>query len=406
LRYDLPYIAAVVFELHPTFPNPKPTIREAPFQLLETGWGEFDLKIHVYFKDENVPSFTFQHDLNFRRKRYEMSYTLDILSPDPHLLTLLDASYPTRDVQPHKLSTAGPKTKRKEKKKPAPVSPSFADNRVPEAKHESGLRPGKYSADASVTAKAAHRFSPYPDDADQRDIHFTPGRSALTPARINPFTAAHGATTTPNYGTSAGSSPLTSLASPATPAHPGGGTADPFQPAPRPRTADNVAPSVSHSTTMDLSDSAAGGSGDVRRMGPEPELISSDSELWRRMSALAERLQNLPLDGMAETVEVVRQLRLPTSYVNESLGDEFHFDLFTLPDELLDRLWAITSKYLGPPDANFVANGHGASPGNHGPGTNGGASTTTTTTALYGGDYHSTSDTNSSGGGVNSVLVQ
>ncbi|BBN09378.1 YEATS domain-containing protein 4 [Marchantia polymorpha subsp. ruderalis] len=44
-----PVIKKVVFQLHPSFNNPTRSVEAAPFELTETGWGEFEIGITVYF---------------------------------------------------------------------------------------------------------------------------------------------------------------------------------------------------------------------------------------------------------------------------------------------------------------------------------------------------------------------
>jgi YEATS domain-containing protein 4 len=49
---DLSYfIKKVVFSLHPSFPNPVRVVEKPPFEITETGWGEFELAIRIYFVD-------------------------------------------------------------------------------------------------------------------------------------------------------------------------------------------------------------------------------------------------------------------------------------------------------------------------------------------------------------------
>ncbi|KAI8331232.1 yeats-domain-containing protein [Chlamydoabsidia padenii] len=43
------YIRKVVFKLHETYPNPLRTVDQPPFELTETGWGEFEIAIKVHF---------------------------------------------------------------------------------------------------------------------------------------------------------------------------------------------------------------------------------------------------------------------------------------------------------------------------------------------------------------------
>lgn len=50
---DLSYfIKKVVFKLHDTYPNPIRTVEAPPFELTETGWGEFEINVKVHFIDE------------------------------------------------------------------------------------------------------------------------------------------------------------------------------------------------------------------------------------------------------------------------------------------------------------------------------------------------------------------
>lgn len=42
-------IKRVVFQLHPSFNNPTRVVESAPFELSETGWGEFEISITIFF---------------------------------------------------------------------------------------------------------------------------------------------------------------------------------------------------------------------------------------------------------------------------------------------------------------------------------------------------------------------
>ncbi|KAK9841150.1 hypothetical protein WJX74_000821 [Apatococcus lobatus] len=45
-------IKKVTFYLHPSFNNPARDVTESPFEVNETGWGEFEINIKIYFHDE------------------------------------------------------------------------------------------------------------------------------------------------------------------------------------------------------------------------------------------------------------------------------------------------------------------------------------------------------------------
>ncbi|KAF1796889.1 yeats family-domain-containing protein [Mucor lusitanicus] len=45
------YIKKVVFKLHETYPNPLRSIEQPPFEVSETGWGEFEIMIKIHFQN-------------------------------------------------------------------------------------------------------------------------------------------------------------------------------------------------------------------------------------------------------------------------------------------------------------------------------------------------------------------
>lgn len=62
---DISYIIKkVVFKLHDTYPNATRTVEAPPFELTETGWGEFEINIKIHFVDEaNEKMVSFYHHL-------------------------------------------------------------------------------------------------------------------------------------------------------------------------------------------------------------------------------------------------------------------------------------------------------------------------------------------------------
>eukprot|EP01017_Pseudomicrothorax_dubius_P007567 TRINITY_DN12369_c0_g1_i12.p2 TRINITY_DN12369_c0_g1~~TRINITY_DN12369_c0_g1_i12.p2 ORF type:complete len:233 (-),score=49.66 TRINITY_DN12369_c0_g1_i12:1447-2145(-) len=48
------FIDKVVFTLHPSFRNPVRTISSFPFEIQETGWGEFEIAIKIFFKQDYI----------------------------------------------------------------------------------------------------------------------------------------------------------------------------------------------------------------------------------------------------------------------------------------------------------------------------------------------------------------
>ncbi|KAL3320357.1 YEATS domain-containing protein 4 [Cichlidogyrus casuarinus] len=55
------YIKKVQFKLHESYPNPVRVVSEPPFELCETGWGEFDIGIKLIFSDQNEKPAMINH---------------------------------------------------------------------------------------------------------------------------------------------------------------------------------------------------------------------------------------------------------------------------------------------------------------------------------------------------------
>ena len=45
-------IESVTFQLHPSFAEPKRVLTEPPYEVTETGWGEFEIGIEIRFHPE------------------------------------------------------------------------------------------------------------------------------------------------------------------------------------------------------------------------------------------------------------------------------------------------------------------------------------------------------------------
>ncbi|VEU22662.1 DEKNAAC103647 [Brettanomyces naardenensis] len=58
------YVKKVVFKLHETYPNSTRTVEKPPFELRESGWGEFEVAIRIYFNSVcGERSLTLYHNL-------------------------------------------------------------------------------------------------------------------------------------------------------------------------------------------------------------------------------------------------------------------------------------------------------------------------------------------------------
>ncbi|KAM7536989.1 hypothetical protein Aperf_G00000069295 [Anoplocephala perfoliata] len=55
------YIRRVQFKLHESYSNPIRTVTKPPFEVTETGWGEFDIVMKVFFIDPSTKPLTINH---------------------------------------------------------------------------------------------------------------------------------------------------------------------------------------------------------------------------------------------------------------------------------------------------------------------------------------------------------
>ncbi|KAF9350089.1 hypothetical protein BGX26_011681 [Mortierella sp. AD094] len=104
----LPYVERVEYLLHETFAQPLRKVTEYPFVLQEKGWGEFDMKIKLYFVDNATAPFVLDHDLNFQATHYEVPHTLTF-KPDlkSSFLKLLNQPVETITDRGSRLSSNG-----------------------------------------------------------------------------------------------------------------------------------------------------------------------------------------------------------------------------------------------------------------------------------------------------------
>ena len=48
-----PYIQRVQIKLHDSYPNANRVLNKPPYEVHETGWGEFEITVKIYFTDPN-----------------------------------------------------------------------------------------------------------------------------------------------------------------------------------------------------------------------------------------------------------------------------------------------------------------------------------------------------------------
>jgi len=83
---ELPFIKKVVFHLHSSFKNPHRAVETPPYEISETGWGEFDLGVSIHYTDANEKTTELFHLLRLhppdgiKTKQPVVSETLDVLT--------------------------------------------------------------------------------------------------------------------------------------------------------------------------------------------------------------------------------------------------------------------------------------------------------------------------------------
>lgn len=57
------YVKRINFKLHESYINPNRVVTKPPYEITETGWGEFEVVIKIYFHDPNERPVTLYHVL-------------------------------------------------------------------------------------------------------------------------------------------------------------------------------------------------------------------------------------------------------------------------------------------------------------------------------------------------------
>ncbi|KAI7908048.1 yeats family-domain-containing protein [Cokeromyces recurvatus] len=85
----------VEYILHPTFKDPIRAKEEEPYLLQEKGWGEFDMRIVLYFADHITDPQVLLFDLNFAMSNYSVIHTIEFPNASPELIKLLSINSST-----------------------------------------------------------------------------------------------------------------------------------------------------------------------------------------------------------------------------------------------------------------------------------------------------------------------
>ncbi|OAV97137.1 hypothetical protein PTTG_05754 [Puccinia triticina 1-1 BBBD Race 1] len=122
---DLSYfIKKVSFKLHDSYPNPLRVVDKAPFEINETGWGEFIIYIKIHFHAESgEKAIQLQHGLK-----------LHDWTPDPNLSipqVWLDETRNDPETAEGPTTIPGPVTTKPDSVDPAPPNASSTESGLP-----------------------------------------------------------------------------------------------------------------------------------------------------------------------------------------------------------------------------------------------------------------------------------
>lgn len=86
------YVKKIHFKLHDSYPNQNRVITKPPYEVTETGWGEFEVIIKIYFNDPNERPVTLYHllklfqsetDIMLGKKSLVMEFYDELIFQDP-----------------------------------------------------------------------------------------------------------------------------------------------------------------------------------------------------------------------------------------------------------------------------------------------------------------------------------
>ncbi|KAK3803668.1 hypothetical protein RRG08_023382 [Elysia crispata] len=109
------YVKKINFKLHDSYPSPNRIVTKPPYEVTETGWGEFEIIIKIYFNDPQERPVTIYHllklfqsetDVMLGKKSLVVEYYDEMVFQDPTLtMTSMLANTTSLGVSTHKHET-------------------------------------------------------------------------------------------------------------------------------------------------------------------------------------------------------------------------------------------------------------------------------------------------------------
>ncbi|KAG1451910.1 hypothetical protein G6F56_007961 [Rhizopus delemar] len=98
----------VEYVLHPTFENPIRIAFKEPYVLQEKGWGEFDMRVVLYFKHDWAEPENIFFDLHFREPTYTIMHKVTFYQCPLPFIRLITHEFPPSDLDPIKKKKMSP----------------------------------------------------------------------------------------------------------------------------------------------------------------------------------------------------------------------------------------------------------------------------------------------------------
>ncbi|RUS87133.1 hypothetical protein EGW08_005133 [Elysia chlorotica] len=109
------YVKKINFKLHDSYPSPNRIVTKPPYEVTETGWGEFEIIIKIYFNDPQERPVTIYHllklfqsetDVMLGKKSLVVEYYDEMVFQDPTVtMTSMLANTTSLGVSTHKHET-------------------------------------------------------------------------------------------------------------------------------------------------------------------------------------------------------------------------------------------------------------------------------------------------------------
>ncbi|KAI8889931.1 hypothetical protein K501DRAFT_237511 [Backusella circina FSU 941] len=107
----------VEYVLHPTFTNPRRVATTEPYTIQEKGWGEFDMRVILFFKNDLYTPENIFFDLHFNSPSYNVLHRIEFEDAPPELSKLILTTHPSSESSHNKKRLSSPTSSASSSKK-------------------------------------------------------------------------------------------------------------------------------------------------------------------------------------------------------------------------------------------------------------------------------------------------